>query len=63
MTDIKICPELSAVESEKLLEMEQLEITCIPTNYFHYRRFRYTTLDEAIAQAKRDAATTTVRAP
>lgn len=35
-------------------DMEKYGITCIPVNYFYYKSFRYTNLDDAIAQAKRD---------
>lgn len=30
-------------------------ITRVPVDYFHYKSFRYTNLDDAIAQANRDA--------
>jgi hypothetical protein len=29
-------------------------ITRVPVDYYHYKEFRYTNLDDAIAQAKRD---------
>jgi len=32
--------------------MERLEITRVPIDYFHWRAFRYTNLNDAIAQAK-----------
>jgi hypothetical protein len=37
-------------------EMARHGITYIPVDYFHYRQFRYTSLEDAVAQAKRDGA-------
>ena len=34
-------------------EMAKYGITRVPTDYFHYKEYRYTSLDDAIAQAKR----------
>ena len=34
-------------------EMAKYGITRVPTDYFHYKEYRYTNLDDAIAQAKR----------
>jgi hypothetical protein len=28
-------------------------ITCVPVAYYHFRNFRYTSLAEAVAEAKR----------
>jgi hypothetical protein len=33
-------------------EMAKYGITRVPTDYFHYKGYRYTNLDDAIAQAK-----------
>jgi hypothetical protein len=33
--------------------MAKYGITRVPTDYFHYKEYRYTNLDDAIAQAKR----------
>jgi acetyl-CoA acetyltransferase len=33
--------------------MAKYGITRVPTDYFHYKEHRYTSLDDAIAQAKR----------
>jgi hypothetical protein len=33
-------------------EMERLGITRVPVDYFHWQEFRYTNLNDAIAQAK-----------
>jgi hypothetical protein len=33
-------------------EMERLGITRVPVDHFHWREFRYTNLNDAIAQAK-----------
>ena len=35
-------------------EMAALGITRVPVDYFHYNDYRYTTLKDAINQAKRD---------
>jgi hypothetical protein len=35
-------------------EMDRYGITRVPVDYFHYRQFRYTSLEDAVAQAKRD---------
>ena len=37
-------------------EMAELGITRVPVDYFHYKEFRYTSLKDAIAQARRDQA-------
>ena len=34
-------------------EMAKYGITRVPTDYFHYKEYRYTNLADAIAQAKR----------
>jgi hypothetical protein len=34
-------------------EMAKYGITRVSTDYFHYKEYRYTSLDDAIAQAKR----------
>ena len=44
-------PTSSASEAD---EMAKYGITRVPVGYFHYRQFRYTNLEDAIAQAKRD---------
>ena len=33
--------------------MAKYGITRVPTDYFHYKEYRYTSLNDAIAQAKR----------
>jgi hypothetical protein len=33
-------------------------ITCVPVDYFHFGEFRYTDLQNAVAQAKRDRSPT-----
>jgi|GEM_PF-2715083 len=35
-------------------EMASYGITCVPIDYFHYGPYRYTNLEDAVAQAKRD---------
>ena len=34
--------------------MSEYGITRVPLDYFHYKDYRYTNLNDAIAQAKRD---------
>jgi hypothetical protein len=34
-------------------EMAKYGITRVPTNYFHYKEYRYTSLSDALAEAKR----------
>lgn len=36
-------------------EMARLGIVRVPADYFRYRDFRYTNLQDALAQARRDA--------
>ncbi|WP_336492424.1 hypothetical protein [Methylobacterium nigriterrae] len=36
-------------------EMTRLGIIRVPADYFRYRDFRYTNLQDALAQARRDA--------
>jgi hypothetical protein len=38
-------------------EMTKYGITRVPVDYFHYKEYRYTNLDDAIAQAKRQHPT------
>lgn len=35
-------------------DAEKYGIECFPVDCFHYREFRYTSLSDAIAQARRD---------
>jgi len=46
-------PGLSSEVSDK---MTKYGITRVPVDYFYYGRYRYTTLDDAVAEAKRDQA-------
>ena len=49
-------------EIDKIISMSDLElakkygISRVPADYFHYGKYRYTNLKDAIAQAKRDHA-------
>ena len=40
-------------DSEEEREMAKYGITLIPVNYFHVGNFRYTNLEDAVAEAKR----------
>jgi|KBSMisStaDraftv2_1062788.scaffolds.fasta_scaffold710875_1 hypothetical protein len=47
------CQSGSATLSpEAEAEMERLGITRVPVDYFHWQEFRYSNLNDAIAQAK-----------
>ena len=46
----------ATLSPEAEAEMERLEITRVPVDYFHWRAFRYTNLNDAIAQAKMSQA-------
>jgi hypothetical protein len=50
-TDDEASPALSP---EAAGEMKRYGITRVPVNYFHYGKYRYTNLENAIAEAKRD---------
>ena len=39
--------------SEAVKEMDEYGITCVPVYYFHYGKYRYTNLADAVAEAKR----------
>ena len=45
-------PQLSLTAAQ-IADMAKFNITRKPVDFFHYRQFRYTTLAEAVAQAKR----------
>jgi len=51
MADGEASPALSLEAAE---EMKKYGITRVPVNYFHYGKYRYTNLEDAIAEAKRD---------
>jgi hypothetical protein len=42
-----------SVTDEAAEEMAKYGITRVPTDHFYYKEYRYTSLDDAIAQAKR----------
>ncbi len=44
-----------ALSREAHIEMERFGIVRVPADIFCYREFRYTNLQDALAQAKRDA--------
>jgi len=49
--------ESKIVDTAKLSteKMDKYGITCVPVDYFYFRNYRYTNLDDAIAQANREA--------
>jgi thiamine monophosphate synthase len=44
----------SATNPAEAEEMAKYGIVLVPVDYFHYGKFRYTNLKDAIAQAKRE---------
>ena len=55
MSMINTEEQLRALSAEAREKMEDHGITRVPTDSFLYREFRYTELEDAVAQAKRDA--------
>jgi hypothetical protein len=43
--------------------MAKYGITRVPVDYFHYKEFRYTNLDDAIAQATRQNGAANISTP
>ena len=52
-----------AINSEAAEAMARYGITRVPVDYFHFKEFRYTNLDDAIAQATRQGAAETISTP
>ena len=48
--------EAARREGDAAEVMTRFGITRVPVDIFHYKSFRYTNLEDAIAQANRDAA-------
>lgn len=44
----------SATKIAEAEEMARYGIVLVPVDYFHYGKFRYTNLKDAVAQAKRE---------
>jgi hypothetical protein len=60
MEDYKMSIPENEVQRQRLdlaaeQEMARLGIVRVPADYFRYRDFRYTNLQDALAQARRDA--------
>jgi hypothetical protein len=53
MTSAKHREESPTVAQETAEDMVKYGITRVPTDYFYYKGYRYTNLEDAIAQAKR----------
>ena len=53
MTDVEHREESQTVRQGTAEDMVKYGITRVPTDYFYYKGFRYTNLNDAIAQAKR----------
>lgn len=54
MTSQNIKDTSQAPSASEVEEMAKYDIIRVPVDYFHYRQFRYTNLEDALAQAKRD---------
>ena len=46
-----------SISPESTEEMAKYGITRVPIDYFHYGKFRYTNLEDAVAEAKRQHRT------
>jgi hypothetical protein len=53
MTSEKHREESPTVGQDTAEEMVKYGITRVPTDYFYYKEYRYASLDDAIAQARR----------
>ena len=53
MTALKHREDSPTVGQDTAEEMVKYGITRVPTDYFYYKEYRYTSLDDAIAQARR----------
>jgi hypothetical protein len=51
------------IDSDTAEAMTKFGITRVPVDYFHYKEFRYTNLEDAFAQATRDNGRARVPAP
>lgn len=45
-------------DAQRAEQMATYGITCVPVDYFHFGEFRYTDLQNAVAQAKRKRSPT-----
>lgn len=52
---IMVTEERPSLSVEDRQEMERYGIVRVPADIFRYREYRYTNLQDALAQAKRDA--------
>jgi hypothetical protein len=53
MTSTEHSGERLAIKQDAAEQMAKYGITRVPKDYFLYKEYRYTNLDDAIAQAKR----------
>jgi endonuclease YncB( thermonuclease family) len=53
MTSVEHGEESPTVGQDTAEAMVKYGITRVPTDYFYYKEYRYASLDDAIAQAKR----------
>jgi hypothetical protein len=60
MTSAEPVEESAAIEQTTQDEMARYGITRVSADYYHYKQYRYTRLNEALAQAERELATPSV---
>ncbi|WP_159719047.1 hypothetical protein [Geminicoccus flavidas] len=60
MDTTKPVEETPAVEEKGHDEMAKYGITRVSVDQYHYKQYRYTHLDEAVAQAERELAESSV---
>lgn len=48
---------MASIDDDQAELMARFGITKVPAYRYHYREWRYSNLDDALAQAKRDVAT------
>lgn len=53
---IEMTDTSSPADATRAEQMAKYGITRVPTGRFHYKSYRYTNLEDALAQAKRDVA-------
>jgi hypothetical protein len=60
MASMKPLEEIPAVEENSYDEMARYGITRVSVDQYHYKQYRYSHLNEAIAQAERELAGSSV---
>jgi hypothetical protein len=63
MTYSQHCEERPAIVADSADQMATYGITRVPVDYFHVGEFRYSNLEDAVAEAKRRQPIETERTP